>query len=136
MLRYFYIIAGTICLVVGLVGIVTPGLPTTPFILLTAFLYGKSSPKLYQRVVDHKVTGAYLNKMNGGLSIKATLCSISLMWLMISFTVFVVFRSNPEMQITMGILGIIGTIAQIIVLSRKAILKKKRQAEFSEKQVE
>lgn len=119
MLKYIYITCGTISLVLGIIGIVTPGLPTTPFLLLTAFLYGKSSPKLYHKLVNHKITGAYINKVNKGLSIKARLISIGFMWLMISITIFLVFKNDLTMQIVMFVLGIIGTIAQIIILGKK-----------------
>lgn len=132
MLKYIYIIGGSISLALGLIGIVTPGLPTTPFILLTAFLYGKSSPQLYKKLVEHELTGAYINRVSKGLSLKARLFSIALMWVMISFTAFVVFKNNFTMQIVMLGLGAIGTIAQIIVLGRRKSPDKKEQIEQPE----
>lgn len=119
LIRYLYIILGTISLFLGLIGIITPGLPTTPFILLTGFLYAKSSPKLHQWLLSNKITGVYINRVNSGLSLKARLVSIGLMWLMISFTTFVIFKSNFTMQMIMLGLGIIGSIAQLIVLRKK-----------------
>ena len=132
MLKYIYIIGGTISLILGLIGIVTPGLPTTPFILLTAFLYSKSSPRLYKKLVDHELTGAYIKRISNGLSLRARLFSITLMWIMISITVFVVFKYNSTMQIVMFGLGIIGTIAQIIVLGKKKGSKRNEQIEIEE----
>lgn len=117
--KYIYIVLGTLSMAIGLIGIVTPGLPTTPFLLLAAFLYSKSSPRLHQKLLNNKVTGAYLNRVNGGLSIKARLISIAFMWVMISFTVFVVFKNNLTMQYVMVGLGAIGTIAQLIVLRKR-----------------
>lgn len=125
MLRYILIILGTFSLTLGLIGIVTPGLPTTPFLLLTAFLYGKASPKLYKKVLNHKVTGSYIKRVDRGLSWKAKLFSISFMWVMISFSVFVVFSENKKMQIILLGLGAIGTIAQLIVFGRKKLSEKK-----------
>lgn len=117
--KYIYIILGTISMSLGVIGIVTPGLPTTPFLLLTAFLYSKSSPRLHQKLLEHKVTGAYLNRVNGGLSLKARIFSIVFMWVMISTTVFMVFKEKPTMQYVMVGLGLIGTIAQLIVLRKR-----------------
>ena len=45
--RALYIIGGTLSMALAILGIVVPGLPTTPFALLSAFLYAKSSHKLY-----------------------------------------------------------------------------------------
>lgn len=128
MLKYLYLVLGLISLALGLLGIVTPGLPTTPFILLTAFLFAKSSPKLHQKLLDHKVTGRYIKKVNTGLSLKARLISISLMWCMVCFTTFVVFDNWHYRYIMLG-LGIIGTIAQLIIL-------KKRKAQVAVSDVE
>ena len=41
--QLFYQAAGWVSLIVGLVGIVVPGLPTTPFLLLSAYCFGKST---------------------------------------------------------------------------------------------
>lgn len=117
--KYIYIILGTISMSLGVIGIVTPGLPTTPFLLLTAFLYSKSSPRLHQKLLEHKVTGAYLNRVNGGLSLKARIFSIVFMWVMIGTTIFMVFKEKPTMQYVMVGLGLIGTIAQLIVLRKR-----------------
>lgn len=119
MLKYVYITAGTASLSLGLMGIITPGLPTTPFLLLTAFLYAKSSPRLHKKLMENKVTGMYLNKMNGPLSWKARLIPIIIMWCMICFTTFVIFKDKPTMQWVMLGLGIMGTISQLLAFRRK-----------------
>lgn len=120
MLRYIYLILGLITLSLGLLGIITPGLPTTPFLLLTAFLFTKSSPRLYKKLLDNKITGSYIKRVNGGLSLKARLISITLMWCMVSFTTFVVF-SDWKYRFIMLSLGVIGTIAQLIVLRKRKV---------------
>ena len=118
MLKYIYLILGLISLTLGLLGIITPGLPTTPFLLLTAFLFAKSSPKLHQWLLDNKITGQYIKRVNTGFSLKARLYSIALMWCMICFTTFIVFHDWKYRSIMLG-LGVIGTIAQLIVLRKR-----------------
>lgn len=54
------IILGTISLGLGILGIFLPLLPTTPFLLLTAALYFKGSPRLYQWLLNHKYFGTYI----------------------------------------------------------------------------
>ncbi len=129
MIKYLYITLGLISLALGLIGIVTPGLPTTPFILLTGILFAKSSPRLHQKLLDNRLTGKYINRVNEGFSLKGIAISIGMMWFMICLTVFFAFKNNITMQYLMISLGVIGTVAQIIVLRKK---KKKQKAMISE----
>lgn len=119
MKKYIFISCGTVSLILGLCGLFTPGLPTTPFILLTGTLYAKSSPKLYKRLETNKLTGRYLKRMENGLSWKARLFSIAFMWLMVCLTAFLVFGAESKMRYIMLGLGIIGTIAQLIALRKR-----------------
>lgn len=118
MIKYIYIALGFLTLTIGLLGIVTPGLPTTPFILLTGFLFAKSSPRLHQKLKKNKITGAYLNRIEGGLSLRARLISICIMWCMVCFTAFVVFGYGRMRFVMIG-LGVIGTFAQLYFLRKR-----------------
>lgn len=129
MIKYLYIALGMITLALGLLGIVTPGLPTTPFILLTGVLFAKSSPRLHQKLLDNKLTGRYIRRVNEGFSLKGIAISVGIMWCMVCFTAFVVFKNNNTMQYIMLGLGMTGTIAQFIILSKK---KRKKQVVLAE----
>lgn len=118
MKKIIFIILGTISLFLGLCGLFTPGLPTTPFILLTGALYARSSPRLYKKLEENKLTGMYLNRMKTGLSWKIRLFSIAFMWCMVCLTAFVVFDAQSKMRYVMLGLGVIGTIAQLIALRK------------------
>ncbi|GAB6012138.1 YbaN family protein [Viscerimonas tarda] len=118
MKKYLYIIGGTISLCLGLLGLVTPGLPTTPFILLTGFLYARSSGRLYAKLENNRLTGMYLKGVKNGFSLKTRILILAVMWSMISFTAFILF-ANSKMQYVMIGLGIIGTISQLIFLRKK-----------------
>ena len=48
---------GTLSLILGTLGIFLPVLPTTPFYLLTAWCYLKSSDRLYRKVMDNRFFG-------------------------------------------------------------------------------
>jgi uncharacterized membrane protein YbaN (DUF454 family) len=51
----------------GILGIFVPGLPTTVFILMAAWAAGKSSPRLYRWLWNHRLFGPMLrNWANGG----------------------------------------------------------------------
>lgn len=127
MIKYLYIVLGLITLTLGLLGIVTPGLPTTPFILLTGFFFAKSSTRLHKMLIDNKITGRYIKRVNTGFNPKEMAISIAIMWIMICFSTFFVFKNNLTMQYVMLGLGIIGTVSQIIVLRKK----KKKEERYS-----
>lgn len=129
MKKYIFITLGTVCLILGLCGLFTPGLPTTPFILLTGTLYAKSSPQLYKRLAENRLTGRYLRQMETGLSWKARLFSVCLMWFMVCITAFLVFDADSKMRYVMLGLGVIGTFAQLI-----ALRKRKPKSELQETQ--
>ena len=48
---------GWTCVALGFAGVVLPILPTTPFLILAAFAFSKSSPRLRQWLVDHQIFG-------------------------------------------------------------------------------
>ncbi len=53
MLRFFWMITGGIALTLGIAGIVLPLVPTTPFLLLTAFCFARASPRLEMWLIEH-----------------------------------------------------------------------------------
>lgn len=58
--KYLYIIGGSLSLILGIVGIFIPVLPTTPFLLLASFCYLRSSERMYNWLMNHKIFGAYI----------------------------------------------------------------------------
>jgi len=82
----------TFFVVVGFIGIFVPLLPTTPFLLLAAACYAKSSDRFYNWLLNNRIFGSYIrNYREGkGISLKAKVYSISLLALTISYSVIFV----------------------------------------------
>ena len=59
-MKIFYTVTGTISLVLGIIGIFVPLLPTTPFLLLSAAFYFRGSPRLYRWLIQQKQLGPYI----------------------------------------------------------------------------
>ncbi len=86
------IVTGTLSLGLGIIGIFIPLLPTTPFLLLAAYCYFRSSKKLYNWLISNKWFGSYIRNYYEGLGIplKVKLLSISFLWLTIGFSIYFV----------------------------------------------
>ncbi len=82
MKKYIYISLGILCVVLGCIGVVTPVLPTTPFLLLAAFLFSRSSTKLHDMLLKNKVFGKYLYNYfnNVPIPLKEKIVSIAFLW--------------------------------------------------------
>lgn len=50
-------LAGAVSLALGIIGIVLPGLPTTPFVLLAALCWAKASPRFHHWLYHHRYFG-------------------------------------------------------------------------------
>lgn len=55
--RSLWVALGGLSLALGALGVILPILPTTPFVLLAAFAFGKGSPRLRAWLVDHRTFG-------------------------------------------------------------------------------
>lgn len=85
--RVLLVALGTVACLLGVVGIVVPLLPTTPFLLLAAALYCRSSPRLYDRLLGHRRLGAYIRhfREERALPLRVKVVSVSLVWLTLSY---------------------------------------------------
>ncbi len=86
--RSLYLVAGTIFLVIGCVGVVLPILPTTPFLLLSAACYYKSSERMHRWILNNRWFGNYIRnyKEGRGLPLKTKIFTLTLLWVVISYS--------------------------------------------------
>lgn len=73
-----YFILGISSVILGIIGIFLPLLPTTPFILLAAFLFEKSSPKFHKLLLKNKYLGKYIvdYQEKRGITVKNKIISL------------------------------------------------------------
>ena len=69
MKRHLYLLGGLLSLALGGIGIILPLLPTVPFVILAAFCFARSSPRLEARLLDHHVFGAHIRNWRDGRAI-------------------------------------------------------------------
>ena len=117
MKKTIYIIIGCISVVLGIIGIFVPGLPTTPFLLLSSWLFYNSSKRLHDALHRSKWLGPYLRRFQErkGVGWKTKAVSIVCMWTMISISAFVVFENWHVRLLLLG-LGVIGTCSVLFIV--------------------
>jgi uncharacterized membrane protein YbaN (DUF454 family) len=94
MIKLLLIVLGSIFLGLGFLGIFAPGLPTTPFLLLAAGCYVRSSDRLYSWLLKHKLFGKYIHNFRKTPSIPLHIKIISLIviWILIGLSIFVFIK--------------------------------------------
>jgi uncharacterized protein len=91
-LRYALLAIGWLSVVLGVIGIFVPVLPTTPFLLLAAACFARSSPRFYKWLVEHPRLGPWISDyLSGhGIPLKGKVYAIGLMWASILFSCYLV----------------------------------------------
>ena len=83
-------ILGTISLGLGVIGIFLPILPTTPFLLLAAALYFRSSPRLYEWLLENPRFGPYIKNFreHKAIPLRVKIVSVSMVWITLLYCTF------------------------------------------------
>jgi uncharacterized protein len=80
MTRLLWQLLGFTALVLGAIGVVLPVLPTTPFVILAAFAFGRGSPRLRARLETNRIFGPAIRDWEERGAIhpraKATACAV------------------------------------------------------------
>ena len=90
-MRYLYIILGTFSLVMGIIGIFLPVLPTTPLLLLTAFCYYRGSHRMYAWLMSHPYLGVHIKRFREHRIIprKAKAYILTMLWASLLFCAYI-----------------------------------------------
>ena len=104
---YFLISAGWLSMTLGVIGIIVPLLPTTPFILLAAGCFAKSSPKFHQWLLGHSFFGPLIKNYQGkqGLPQHIKIRAIIFIWITLGISIFLL--SILWLRVTLIIMGIV-----------------------------
>lgn len=130
-IKYLQISLGILCVVLGLIGIFIPILPTTPFLLLSAYLFIRSSQSLYRWVLTNRLTGNYIRNYIHYKAINPWIKALTLviLWGTISFSVYLM-QGTLWIQILLIVIAI-GVSIHLLTLRnmKKEMLDKRNNTE-------
>ena len=114
MKRYIYIGLGLLAVGLGVLGVVVPGLPTTPFLLLASWLFYRSSPKLQQWLLASWL-GKYIRsyQRRGGMTATQKAGAVGIMTAMVLLSTFVFIPEGSVARIIVLVAGFVGALTVI-----------------------
>lgn len=103
-------IIGCIAVVLALLGVFLPLLPTTPFLLLASACFVRGSDRLHRWLLDNRVFGEYLRNFESGqgIPLRAKIVAITVMWVSMGWSMAIV-RPLP-LKLMLAAIGIAVTI--------------------------
>ncbi len=117
--RSILIASGSLALSLGLLGIFLPLLPTTPFMLIAAACYARSSQRLYKWLLQHRWFGAYIHNWREHRAIprRTKIAMLLLLWTTLCLSVFFVVDVGIVRLLLLGI----GLGVTLLILNLKTM---------------
>lgn len=112
-MRRVYLCLGYLSFALGMLGIVLPLLPTTPFILLAAWCFARSNPALANRLYAHPRFGALLSNWRDQRAISLRAKIYALIALACSYALSVWFSDSPYLPFILAV--VLGSVALYLV---------------------
>ncbi|MFD2366687.1 YbaN family protein [Pseudoduganella sp. GCM10020061] len=104
------IIIGAISVVLAVLGLFLPLLPTTPFLLLASACFARGSDKMHKWLLNHGLFGAYLRSYEEGkgIPLRGKIVAITLLW--VSMTVSMAMVGQLALRLLLAAIGLAVTI--------------------------
>jgi uncharacterized protein len=83
-IRIFYLGLGWLSVGLGIIGIILPILPTTPFLLVAVWAFSRSSPELAEKLRNHPKAGPYIRAWqdHGAIPVVGKILAVTMMTVM------------------------------------------------------
>jgi len=108
--KTLYNIAGTVALLLGIVGLFLPLLPTTPFLLLASACYMRGSARMHQWLMNQRHLGPYLRsyQQGRGIPLRAKITALALMWTSLTVSMWII--PLPWVRVLLLVTGVAVTV--------------------------
>lgn len=121
MAKYLLTGLGWSCVILGTIGVFLPLLPTTPFLLVAAWAFAKSSPRFRHWLVNHRILGPYIRdwREHRAIPLKAKFLAIAMIT---ASTIWLIGWSGlPTVYIGLAACCLVG--AATFILTRRTMHK-------------
>lgn len=120
-LRYALIAFGALFTAAGVIGIFLPLLPTTPFLLLAAACFARSSPAFHNRLLSHRILGPPIRQWEETRSLSPRAKVSAILTIVVSFCISITaFVPTTPGKIALALVG----IGLIVYLARLPTLQR------------
>ena len=111
-MRIFFITLGIVCVILAGLGVLLPGLPATPFLLLASYAFARSSKRMHDWLINNKVFGPILSDFldRKGIRLHIKVISLAMMWGMMFLSVFYLIENDIVKYVAAGG-AVVGTFA-------------------------
>lgn len=81
---------GWLCVGLGIIGIIMPLFPTTPFLLVAVWAFSRSSPEMAEKIRSHRLAGKYVRDWEdeGVIPLGAKIIAVVMMSAMFGYLYF------------------------------------------------
>jgi len=111
-MRIFFIVLGSVCVILAGLGVLLPGLPATPFLLLASYAFARSSKRMHDWLINNKVFGPILSDFidRKGIRLHIKIISLVMMWGIMFLSVFFLIENEIVKYIAAGG-ALVGTVS-------------------------
>lgn len=106
--NHLLIIFGWLCIILAILGVILPVLPTTPFLIAALVFFSKSSPRFHQMLLNNKSFGPILKQWEERKTLSRKTKYKASLLIIISFSITIaIFNNNLQYQLLLVTMAII-----------------------------
>ena len=125
-MRYLYLSIGFISLAGAFVGIVVPGIPTTPLILVAAWAFARSSKRFEAWLLQHRIFGSIISDWRSNGSIRRSNKIKAVLAIVVTFSITMIFVFSPFFDVIFAVFGVLLCVYLITRPEPPVLLKRKK----------
>ncbi len=104
--RVLLVSLGWFFVALGALGVPLPGLPTTPFLMLAAACFARSSPRFHKALLQNRILGPYLRQWEADRSIPRVAKQRAYIVIALTFTISIVLAPLNWVRVLLGVIGV------------------------------